>query len=112
MSIASGNHPPFSYQWTYPDGQVTDNDPFFFSITQADAGDYTLLATDVMHCTDQKTIRIEVSENPVAAFHGTDTLELHAGDVLDAGSGLSSYQMEYRRYHGKHCDPGRRNVLG
>jgi gliding motility-associated-like protein len=91
MSIATGNHPPFNYQWTYPSGLVTGNDPFFFSITQADAGDYTLLVTDVMHCTDQKVIHIEVSENPVAAFHGTDTLEMHSGDVLDAGTGLSSY---------------------
>ena len=33
-----------------------------------------LLATDAMHCTDQKTIHIEVSDNPVAAFHGMDTL--------------------------------------
>ncbi|MFA4864775.1 MAG: hypothetical protein WC605_13515, partial [Bacteroidales bacterium] len=32
MGIASGNQPPFSYQWTYPDGQVTDSDPFIFSI--------------------------------------------------------------------------------
>jgi gliding motility-associated-like protein len=91
MGIASGDHPPLTYQWTYPGGQVTDNDPFFFSITLADAGDYTLLVTDGMHCTDQKTIRIEVNENPVAAFHGTDTLEMHFGDVLGAGSGMASY---------------------
>ena len=50
------------------------------------------LATDAMHCTDQKTIHIEVSENPVAAFHGMDTLEMHVGDVLDAGAGMASYK--------------------
>jgi gliding motility-associated-like protein len=92
MAIAIGDHPPLSYQWIFADGQVTDYDPFFFSITQADAGDYTLLVTDAMHCSDQQMIRIEVSENPVAAFHGTDTLEMQAGDVLDAGAGLSSYR--------------------
>jgi|GEM_PF-179630 len=91
MSIASGNHPPFSYQWTYPGGQVTEDDPFFFNITQADAGDYILLVTDIMGCTDQKTIRVEVGLNPVAAFHGLDTLTVHAGYLLEAGAGLSSY---------------------
>jgi gliding motility-associated-like protein len=42
--------------------------------------------------TDQKSIELIVSENPVAAFHGTDTLEMQAGDVLDAGSGMASYK--------------------
>ena len=92
MSIATGNHPPITYRWIYPTGDTTTSDPFFFSITQADAGDYTLMAIDAMHCTDQKTIHIEVSENPVAAFHGTDTLELHAGDYLDAGAGMESLE--------------------
>jgi len=92
MGIASGNHPPMSYLWTYPGGQVTDMDPFFISITNADAGDYRLLATDIMGCTDQKTIRIEVSENPVAAFHNTDTLRVQSGYLLDAGAGWSSYR--------------------
>jgi gliding motility-associated-like protein len=91
MSIATGNHPPFSFQWTYPGGQVTENDPFLFNVTQADAGDYVLLATDMMGCTDQKTIRVDVGQNPVAAFHGTDTLEMHSGDYLDAGAGMASY---------------------
>ena len=92
MGIALGNQPPIDYQWIYPDGDTTSNDPFFFSVTQADAGLYTLLATDHVGCTDQKSIELFVSENPVAAFHGTDTLEMHTGDVLDAGTGLSSYR--------------------
>jgi gliding motility-associated-like protein len=92
MSIAVGNQPPIDYQWIYPNGDTTDNDPFFFSVTPADAGLYTLLATDHVGCTDQKSIELIVSENPVAAFHGTDTLEMHTGDILDAGTGLSSYR--------------------
>jgi len=91
MSIASGNQPPFTFQWTYPDGTITENDPFIFNVTLANAGDYILQATDQVGCTDQKTIHLVVSENPVAAFHGMDTLELHPGDVLDAGTGLTSY---------------------
>jgi gliding motility-associated-like protein len=91
MSIAVGNQPPISYRWIYPTGDTTSTDPFFFSVTPADAGLYTLLATDRVGCTDQKSIELIVSENPVAAFHGTDTLEMHEGDVLVAGSGLSSY---------------------
>jgi gliding motility-associated-like protein len=91
MSIASGNQPPFTFQWTYPDGTITENDPFIFNVTLANAGYYTLVATDQVGCTDQKSIELIVSENPIASFHGTDTLEMQAGDVLDAGSGLSSY---------------------
>jgi gliding motility-associated-like protein len=91
MSIAVGNQPPLTYRWIYPAGDTTSNDPFFFNVTQADAGLYTLLATDRVGCTDQKSIELIVSENPIAAFHGTDTLEMQAGDVLDAGTGLSSY---------------------
>ncbi len=91
MSLASGNQPPIDYQWIYPNGDTTSNDPTFFSVTSSDAGLYTLLATDRVGCTDQKSIELIVSENPVAAFHGSDTLEMHSGDVLDAGAGLSSY---------------------
>jgi gliding motility-associated-like protein len=91
MSIAIGNQPPLTFRWIYPTGDTTSNDPFFFNVTQADAGLYTLLATDRVGCTDQKSIELIVSENPVVAFHGTDTLEMQTGDVLDAGTGLSSY---------------------
>jgi len=92
MSIAIGNQPPLNYRWIYPAGDTTGNDPFFFSISPADAGLYTLLATDRVGCTDQKSIELIVSENPVAAFHGSDTLEMHGGEFLDAGAGLSSYR--------------------
>jgi gliding motility-associated-like protein len=92
MSIALSNQPPIDYRWIYPAGDTTTNDPFFFSVTPADAGLYTLLAIDRVGCTDQKSIELIVSENPVATFHGTDTLEMQAGDVLDAGAGLSSYR--------------------
>jgi gliding motility-associated-like protein len=91
MSIAVGNQNPISYRWIYPTGDTTSNDPLFFNVNPADAGLYTLLATDRVGCTDQKSIELIVSENPVAAFHGTDTLEMHAGDRLNAGLGLTSY---------------------
>jgi gliding motility-associated-like protein len=91
MSIAIGNQNPISYRWIYPAGDTTSNDPLFFSITPADAGLYTLIATDRVGCTDQKSIELIVSDNPVAAFHGSDTLEMQVGEVLDAGAGLSSY---------------------
>jgi gliding motility-associated-like protein len=92
MSIASGNQPPFTFQWIYPDGTITEDDPFIFSVTLANAGNYILQATDQVGCTDQKSIELIVSDNPVAAFHGIDTLEMHAGDVLDAGEGMASYR--------------------
>jgi gliding motility-associated-like protein len=89
---ANGNQQPLTFRWIYPTGDTTDNDPLFFSVTQSDAGLYTLLATDRVGCTDQKSIELIVSDNPVAAFHGIDTLEMHAGDALDAGPGMASYR--------------------
>jgi gliding motility-associated-like protein len=91
-SYASGNQLPITFQWIYPDGSITEEDPFFFNVTMADAGDYILLATDYVGCTDQEIIHLEVGEDPVAAFHGSDTLEMHTGDVLDAGPGMASYR--------------------
>jgi gliding motility-associated-like protein len=89
--FADGNQPPFEYLWTYPDGHQDDSDPFFFGVTQADAGQYILVVTDHVGCSDQQVIQLIVSDNPVASFHGIDTLEMHAGDMLDAGFGLESY---------------------
>ncbi|MDX9906873.1 MAG: gliding motility-associated C-terminal domain-containing protein [Bacteroidales bacterium] len=91
IGIADGNQPPIDYTWIYPNGDTSNFTPLFDNITSSDAGLYTLLATDRVGCTDQKSIELIVSENPVASFHGTDTLEMHTGDVLDAGAGLSSY---------------------
>jgi gliding motility-associated-like protein len=88
---AIGNQPPIDFLWVYPSGDTSIFYPVLFNTTFADAGLYTLLATDRVGCTDQKSIELIVSDNPVAAFHGIDTLEMHAGDLLDAGSGLSSY---------------------
>jgi gliding motility-associated-like protein len=45
-----------------------------------------------MGCTSEKTIELVVNENPVAAFHGTDTLVVPPGYILDAGSGLAHYK--------------------
>ncbi len=92
IGIADGNQPPIDYTWIYPNGDTNNFSPLFDNITSSDAGIYTLLATDRVGCTDQKSIELIVSENPVAAFHGTDTLEMNTGDVLDAGAGLSSYR--------------------
>jgi gliding motility-associated-like protein len=92
MGIAQGNQSPLTYRWIHPTGDTTVSDPAFFSVTPADAGLYTLLVTDQVGCTDQKSIELLVSENPVAAFQGTDTLEMQAGDVLEAGAGMSSYR--------------------
>ena len=92
LATINGNQPPIKYRWIYPSGDTTGNDPFWFNITFADAGLYTLLATDRVGCTDQKSIELIVSDNPVAAFHSIDTLEMYAGDVLDAGAGMASYR--------------------
>lgn len=91
ISLAISSYPPVSYRWTYPDGDTSNVDPYFSSITMNDGGDYTLLATDSLGCTDQKSIRLTVSGNPVAEFHGADTLHVNSGYILDAGYGMASY---------------------
>ena len=92
QSSANGNQQPINYQWIYPNGDTTDNDPLFFSVSSSNSGFYTVLATDRVGCTDQKSIELIVSENPVAAFHGTDTLVVDSGYLLDAGEGMASYR--------------------
>jgi len=91
IPVAYGVNAPLAYEWTYPSGLVTTIDPHFDSVTMADAGIYTLKVTDAKGCTDQKAIQLIVSENPVALFHGSDTLSVISGYVLDAGEGMASY---------------------
>ncbi len=80
------------YYWTGPSNFTsTDKELKITGIRTHQAGDYQLTVTDAIGCTGQKSIELIVSENPVAAFHGTDTLEMKAGEVLDAGYGLESY---------------------
>jgi gliding motility-associated-like protein len=83
----------YDYYWTGPlNFASTDKELKIAGIQTYQAGDYQLTITDTVGCTDSKSIELIVSENPVAAFHGSDTLEMHAGDLLDAGSGLYSYR--------------------
>jgi gliding motility-associated-like protein len=91
FGIATSTYPPVEYLWTNPDGSTQATDPFLAGITQDDAGDYVLLVTDSLGCTDQKAIRLVVSENPVADFYGTDTLTVPPGYLLEAGTGQASY---------------------
>jgi gliding motility-associated-like protein len=91
IGAASTTYPPLVYQWTYPDGQISFTDPVFDSVTQYQSGDYTLLVTDSMGCSDQKSIRLVVSDNPLAAFHSADTLRVPLNYILEAGTGLSYY---------------------
>ncbi|MDX9906162.1 MAG: gliding motility-associated C-terminal domain-containing protein [Bacteroidales bacterium] len=83
----------YEYYWTGPSNfSSTDKELKITGIQAYQAGDYQLTVTDTIDCTSQKSIELIVSENPVAAFHGTDTLEMVAGDVLDAGEGMASYR--------------------
>jgi len=88
---ATTTYPPLKYQWTLPDGTVQSADPYLVNITPDDGGDYVLLVTDSLGCTDQKSIHIIVNDNPIADFHDTDTLIVQPGYVLEAGSGMASY---------------------
>jgi len=90
-SAATGLYPPISYVWTYPDGSIHLSDPVFDSILESNAGSYTLLATDSLGCSDQKSIQLIVSDIPVADFHGSDTLTKAPGYILEAGSGQAYY---------------------
>jgi hypothetical protein len=68
MSIAIGNQPPIDYQWIYPDGDTSSNDPLFFSVSTTDGGIYTLLATDRVGCMDQKSHRTNRQRKPGSCF--------------------------------------------
>jgi gliding motility-associated-like protein len=89
--IAQGTHPPLSYLWTYPGGYTTTVEPSFDSVTKADAGIYTLLVVDALGCTDQKSIQLIVYDNPVALFHGIDTMQVRPEYILEAGPGMVYY---------------------
>jgi len=56
----------------------------------ADAGLYTLLATDHVGCTDQKSIELIVSDKPCCSFPWNGHAGMHIGDVLDADQGWPS----------------------
>jgi gliding motility-associated-like protein len=87
-----GSTSEIDYLWEGPNNYSSTNMFLWINgIRTNQNGTYKLTVSDTLGCTDQKSIELIVSENPVAAFHGTDTLEMHAGDVLDAGTGLSSY---------------------
>lgn len=92
VGIAYSSYPIVSYEWIIPGGYVYDTNLYIESVSQADAGDYTLVVTDAMGCTSEKTIELVVNENPVATFHGTDTLVVPPGYILDAGPGLAHYK--------------------
>jgi gliding motility-associated-like protein len=76
----------------YPDGQTHSADPVFSDVALADAGDYTLLATDQMGCISQKSIHLQVNPIPMAAFHGKDTMVVQSGFILHAGTGQAFYR--------------------
>jgi len=80
-----------NYMWTYPDGQIYASDPFIVNVTLADAGNYTLLATDNLGCNDQKTVVLVVYTNPEVTINGNDTIIMQTGELLDAGRGFDYY---------------------
>ncbi len=91
MEIILWTQPELASEWTLPDGQVQNDSPFIFNVQASDAGDYTLQAIDQTGCSDQKTLHLEVSPIPIADFHGSDTLTVPSGYLLDAGQGYASY---------------------
>ncbi len=112
MEIILWTQPELASEWTLPDGQVQNDSPFIFNVQASDAGDYTLQAIDQTGCSDQKTLHLEVSPIPIADFHGSDTLTVPSGYLLDAGQGLCILPLEYRRQRPKHTNRKRRLVQG
>ncbi len=65
MAGNSGGVGPFTYSWTGPDGFVSaDANPVIFDVTNANAGDYTVLITDGNDCTATGTTSVTVVESP------------------------------------------------
>jgi len=82
----------YDYYWTGPSNfSSTDKELKITGIQAYQAGDYQLTVTDTIDCTSQKSMELIVSENPVAAFHGTDTLVVDSGYLLNAGAGHAHY---------------------
>jgi gliding motility-associated-like protein len=92
-AFVMGGTGEYDYYWTGPSNfSSTDKELKITGIQAYQAGDYQLTVTDTIDCTSQKSMELIVSENPVAAFHGTDTLVVDSGYMLDAGSGMASYK--------------------
>jgi gliding motility-associated-like protein len=86
---ASGD---IAYLWEGPDNYTSTGELLWLNgIQKQQGGTYQLTVTDTLGCTDQKTITLIVNDNPVAAFHGSDTLVADSGYILEAGGGAEYY---------------------
>ena len=88
-AIISSSHPPVSYFWTWPNGQTSTTDPYFASVTLADGGDYTLMASNAVSCSKVKTIHLEV-----VTSQGIDIITSPGFEVFpNPSSGLSLIRL-------------------
>jgi len=91
-AFVMGGTGEYDYYWTGPSNfSSTDKELKITGIQAYQAGDYQLTVTDTIDCTSQKSMELIVSENPIAAFHGTDTLVVDSGYILEAGTGQAHY---------------------
>jgi gliding motility-associated-like protein len=82
----------YDFYWTGPSNFTSTNKELNITGIQTNQeGNYQLTVTDTLGCTDQKSIELIVSVNPVAAFHGNDTLVVDSGYILHAGAGQVHY---------------------
>jgi gliding motility-associated-like protein len=88
----SGGSGEYTFEWAGPENFYSTNEIIGFSnITQQNAGIYTLTVTDTIDCVESKSVDVIVSENPIIAFAGQDTIFAQSGFILEAGSGYESY---------------------
>ena len=66
-AIASGTMAPYSYVWTPAANAGTINNGVPFTTVLADAGTYTVTATDAKGCTVQTTATLTVDDNPTVS---------------------------------------------
>ena len=64
QASVSGGMPPYSYQWSHPNGFTANTASVFISdATILDEGPYTLEVTDAMGCTASATTLVEINFN-------------------------------------------------
>jgi gliding motility-associated-like protein len=93
INIISTDGQSIAIHWTGPDGFNTSLPGYAFdSLTLAQAGLYTVAATNPENCTDTKQLSVQVNPAPkVVISHDDNILCAGTQHLLDAGSGYESY---------------------
>jgi gliding motility-associated-like protein len=93
INVISTDGQSIAIQWNGPDGFNTSIPAYAFdSLTLAQAGLYTVAATNPENCTDTRQLTVQVNPAPqVQITYDSEILCAGTQHMLDAGSGYESY---------------------